>query len=194
MTAHRIPMFSLALMALAALTWLAGAPAGLAAEPGEEGRQQAAAALDRHIAVLEDVKTEVPEQAQDDVQRAIDESRRLLNDVNATADGDPGDGQRGLEEALAAVDKGTQRHIDMLEGLLEREALTDKARAAIGRALAVSSTGSMVAMERLEMLRSGDTPRGRPDAVRPSDIRPHGVRPDAGRPDIGSRPRRPMPR
>ncbi len=175
-------------MGIAVMAALALALPVLSAEAGEESRQQAIGALNQHIAVLEDVKSKVPEGAQDDIQRAIDESRVLLDDLAAAGNDAAGDGSQSLEQALSAVDEATQRHIDMLEELQENEALSDEARAAIARAIDVSATGRLVAMERLQMLRSGDTPRGRPDAVRPSDIRPEGVRPDAGQPDLGSRP------
>ncbi len=163
------------------------------AADAEHGRDQAVEALEKHIAALEEVKAKVPAHAQDAIQRAIGESGRLLEETQAAADRDHGDGQEGLEQALAAVEAGTQRHLDMLQELLDREDLPDEAREAVERAMAVSATGRMVAMERLGLIRSGEMPRGRPDVVRPADHRPEGVRPHAGRPGsgphIGPRPR-----
>lgn len=142
----------------------------LADEEGEETRRRVAGALNDHIAVLEDVKAKVPAQAQGGINKAINESQRLRERVEDADDDDddgggPPDNQRGLARALAAVDEGTQRHLDTLNGLLARDDLSAEARAAITKALEVSARGRQVAMQRLQMIQAGETPRGRPEGV-----------------------------
>jgi hypothetical protein len=72
---------------------------------------------------------------------------------------------RGVNRALEVVDQHTTKHTEVLTDLLGK--VPEEARPAIQHAIGVSQRGRNTALDRLERIRRGEIPAGRPQGVGP---------------------------
>lgn len=70
---------------------------------------------------------------------------------------------RDVSEALAAVERSTKKHTEVLTDLLGK--VPEEARPAIQRAIEVSQHGRNTALDRLERNQRGEIPAGRPEGI-----------------------------
>lgn len=98
----------------------------------------------------------------------------IIQSIKDTAEQATGEGI-DVSEAIEAVERSTKKHTEVLTNLLDE--VPEQARAAIAHAIEVSKRGRTTALDRLEKIKRGEVPSGRPEGVEKSEKsgKPEGV-------------------
>lgn len=131
---------------------------------------------------------------------ALERVRERAGDPDEEAEEEPGDDEEdgeewlSFEEVLQRVEEATQKHIAVLQGVLEK--VPEQARGAISRAMEVSMQGRDAAVGALQEIgqRPGAVPPYVPQPPRPDESPAPPEEPDVPQPPQPDVPQPPQPR